>query len=50
MPKKNSPKFSPLEVRFLAAFVIMYYIKRTTAVCFYLSILLSVCYVIYQER
>ena len=41
MSKKNSPKFPPLESRFLPAFVNMYYIKRTTA-GFFLSILLSV--------
>ena len=49
MSKRNSPKFPPLEVRFLVVFVNIYYIKRTTAVCFFLSILMSVCYLIYQE-
>ena len=47
---KNSPKFPPLEVRFLATFVNMYYIKKTMAVCFFLSILMSACFVIYQQR
>ena len=50
MSYKNSPKFPPLEVRFLATFVNMYYIKKTMAVCFFLSILMSVCFVIYQQR
>ena len=50
MSNKNFPKFPPLEIRFLAAFVNMYYIKRTTAVYFFLPILMFVCYVIYQER
>ena len=34
MSKKNS-KFPPLEIRFLPAFVNMYYIKRTTAGFFF---------------
>ena len=50
MSKKNSPKFPPLAVRFLPAFVNMYYIKRTTAVSFCLSYCLFVTLYIKNDK
>ena len=50
MSKKNSPKFPPLAVRFLPAFVNMYYIKRTAAVSFCLSYCLFVTLYIKNDK